>query len=205
MQDKQDILKEIGVIAAGHGSIALSDFLGRELRLQVPAVDIVPVSEYSQRIGVGKLEITIFSRMFGSLGGKILLIVDDESAFKLVELGYSSLPEEKGIRSIMAMGLSILGELGNIIVSSYTTVLTTMFHEKIMATFPTVITGSIDNILYLALAPDEEEDYACLIETVFEEPRHKIKGFFSLLLPPSSVKRLEEMCEQLLGERKEKQ
>jgi len=39
MKDEMDILREISSIAAGHGSIALSEMMGKKLNLELPSLE----------------------------------------------------------------------------------------------------------------------------------------------------------------------
>ena len=63
MKDEMDILREVSSIAAGHGSAALSDILGRKITLEMPALDIIPAKSIATRINTEQIVVSVSSNI----------------------------------------------------------------------------------------------------------------------------------------------
>lgn len=199
MNDELGILKEVGIITAGHGSIALSEILGRKIVLDVPSVKIIAPREASKTINPEKIAIAIFSRIFKGFEGGGAFILDGRDALKLIDLSFKIRQEEKGSSGLLVeTGLSLIRDIGNIIVDSYLNALGSMFKTVNIPSIPTLISGTIDEILYLILSPYGTPEYACLIETIFKEPREDIGGGFYLVLSPKGIKDVRDACKMML-------
>jgi len=119
MKDELDILKEVGSIAAGHGGVALSEILDKKVILEVPSVEIISAQRVPKSMNLEKLGIAVFFQLLVGLQGKVIFILDEKNAFKLVDLSYKirDLKREPGI--ITEVSLSLIKEVGNIVVCSY--------------------------------------------------------------------------------------
>ena len=65
---------------------------------------------------------------------------------------------------------------------------------------PTLVSGTIDEMLNIIIATSGADDYALLIEAVFEEPQEKIKGCFYLVLSQKAASDIRESCKHMLSE-----
>jgi len=202
MYDELDILREIGSTAAGHGSIALSEILGRKIVLEVPSVDIITYQETPKKLISKKLEIATFSKIYEGFPGGVVFILDAKNALKLVDLSCKIRIEEKKLSVLVEIGLSLIREIGSIIVGSYLDALGSMFRKVIIPSFPTLMSSTIDDILFLMFSLYGTDEYACLIETIFQESKEDIRGGFYLILSPEGFKEIRDACKSLLEERK---
>lgn len=200
MQDELDILREIGSIAASHGSIALSQILGRRIYLQIPTVDLLPCNKVSTRIDTNKLGIVVKVKVVTGLKGDAAFILDEKNAFTLIGLSCEVKSEDKTVDVLTEMGISALKEIGNIVTGAYLSAIGLMLKRVVLTLPPTLISGPLDEILSLILAGSAAEDYALVIEAVFEEERDRIKGGFYLVLAQDSASDIREACKQLLDE-----
>lgn len=198
MQDELDILRETGSIAAAHGSIALSEILGRRIILNVPSTDIISCQDGSKRINLEKIGVAIFSKVLVGFEGEVAFLLDEKNAFKMISLSYKIREEEKKASIITETGLSFLKEIGNITISTYLNALSLVLKRVIIPSPPTLISGAIGGILSIILSPYGTDDYIYLIEAAFEEPRENIKGCFYLVLTPAAAKDIRETCKKML-------
>ena len=74
------------------------------------------------------------------------------------------------------VGLSALKEIGNIVTGAYLSAIGIMLKKVILTYPPTLISGTLDEVFNLALASSKSDDYALLIEAIFEEEDEKIEG-----------------------------
>jgi chemotaxis protein CheC len=96
------------------------------------------------------------------------------------------------------MGLSLIKEVGNVVISSYLGALSMMLRIITIPSIPTMISGPAQQILNMLFNPINKNDYVLLIEAIFEEQEHKLNGSFYLALTPESVKLIQDGCKKLL-------
>lgn len=197
MQDEMDILREVGSISAGQGSIALSEILGKKIGLKMPSLDLIPSTEIFSRISSGQPVISVSCNILSGLKGTVLFLLEEKSAFGLVDACYKINPDDKKSGTLTEMGLSLIKEVGNVVISSYLGALSIMLKKLVIPSIPTLVSGPVQQILGMVINPKVEE-YVMLIEAVFEEPDAKIVGSFYLALNPESVKYIQEACKKLL-------
>ena len=71
--------------------------------------------------------------------------------------------------------------------------------KKVILTYPpTLISGTLDEVFNLALASSKSDDYALLIEAIFEEEDEKIEGGFYLIISQESASDIKKACKQML-------
>jgi len=199
MQDEMDILREVGSIAAAHGGIAMSEILGRKIMLNVPSIDIISCSEVCRRVTTGKIGVAVFTKIT-EVEGELAFILDEKSAFKLVDLSYKMRPEDKKSGVLTEMGMSFIKEVGNMILGYYISALSMILKKLILPMIPTLISGPMEQIMNTVLSCHGVDEYAVLMEAVFEEPHEKIKGSFYLVLTPLAASRIQDACKNILKE-----
>ena len=194
MVDQLSILKEVGSIAAGHSAMALSEILGKKISLNVPSTDIVacqklPVDMRLQKTGIG-----VFSKVLVGLQGEVAFVLDEANIYKLIDMSYR-LPDENKHPGIMTeMSLSLIKEIGNVIIASYLNALSLVLKRMIIPSIPTLISGSVGEILNIILSPYAGEDFSFLVETNFENQGSSIKGSFYLVITPATAKDISDTC-----------
>ena len=200
MYDELDILREVGSIAAGHGSIVLSSMLSRNITLNVPSVDIIACDEIPKNISLKNIDTAVFSQLFEGFEGAAAFILDQKSVFKMIDL-YCRVEGNEPPSKVTETALSFIREIGNIIIGAYLDVLSSVVRKAIVPPYVTIISGNIDNIMYLIFSPYERDNYACFIETIFEEPKDEIKGWFYLILSADSADELRRRLKETLDKK----
>ncbi len=200
MQDELDILKEVGSIAACHGSVALSDFLGEKVVLSPPQTAVISVGQIPESLKIEKIGITIFSRLNVGLKGEVIFILDEKNAFQLVD--FTSHIEGSGkdkLSLLTEMGVSIIKEIGNMVIGSYLTALSLTLNRMIVPPLPTLISGSLKYILDFIFSPYTPEETRYFIQTLFELPESDIRGYLCLILPSESVNDIKDTCKKMIS------
>src|SRR3990167_5343690 len=197
MQDEMDILKEVGTIAAAHGGIALSEILDRRINLIIPSVNMVSCSEMSNKLGKGKIGIAVIFKLLTGLKGNAVFILDEKNAFKLISMSQKTKNDEKSSAVLTEVGLSALKEIGNIVTGAYLSAIGIMLKKVILTYPPTLISGTVDEVFNLA-SSSKADDFAMLIEAIFEEADEKIEGGFYLIISEESVADIKKACKQML-------
>ena len=197
MKDEMDILREVGSISAAHGSIALSEILGRKIKLHLPSLDIVPSDVAAGKLSLDQIIISVSSHILTGVRGNILFVLDEKSAFKLIDLCYKVSNGDKQQGKLTEMGMSIIKEVGSVVISSYVGALSIILKTLVIPSIPTLSSGPIQEILGFALTTYGSE-YIMLVEAVFEDPEQKIIGSFYLLLNPEAMNYIKDCCKKIL-------
>ena len=130
-----DTLREIGSMGTGNAATALSQMLGREVRITLPEVRIMGYNEAIEWIG-GPEEITagVLVGMSGQISGIMLSV----QQLEFVNLVLESMME-KTIQDYMELGEmehSALTEVGNIMISTFINALSSLAGLDIELTVP---------------------------------------------------------------------
>jgi len=198
MKDEMDILREVGSISAAHGSIALSQILGRKINLRLPSLDVFPVETILNKLSTDQIVISVSSHILTQLKGYILFILDEKSAFKLIDICYKIKKNDKEVGSPTEMGMSLIKEVGGVVIASYIGSLSIMLNTLIIPSIPTLTSGPIQEIIGIAVSPYSREEYILLIEAIFEEAEKNIKGSFYLILSPEAMRYIQDACKKIL-------
>jgi len=201
MIDQLSILKEVGNIAAGHGAQALSEILGKSIKLNAPSTDIIACRQLPENVNLQKTGMGVFAKVLTGLQGEVAFVLDDANIFKLVDMSYKLPPEEKRAGVMTEMGLSVIKEIGNVIIASYLNALSLVLKKVIIPPIPTLISGSIDEILNIIIAPYAGEDFSFLVETSFGDVEGNVQGSFYLVITPSTAKDISEICRSQINDK----
>jgi chemotaxis protein CheC len=140
-----DALRELANIGSGTASTALSGMLGRSVDISVPNAQALPIAEAVEAAGNPEAEITgIVLGITGEMGGTVLLLVPPRDADALCRL--------LGVEPDDEFARSALGEIGNIVGTSYINALASMTGMEIEPTPPATATDMLGAIVESALA-----------------------------------------------------
>lgn len=197
MKDEMGILKEVGVTAAAHGGIALSEILNKKISLTLPKLTIFSTSQLAE-ITNDNMVFTLQTELVSGLKGKIIFIIDEQSAFKLIDLCYPDNENHKPGKST-EIGMSVVKEIGNILTSSYINALSLSTNQIVIPSFPVMVNAPLSQIINSAEADLDEATNVIVIDAIFHQDAESIKGNFWLLLPPETAKHILEVCKSMIN------
>jgi chemotaxis protein CheC len=199
MKDEMDILREVSSIAAGHGSIALSEMLGRKLNLDLPSLSIIPANQVLDKLPQEQIVISVACNILTGLKGEIVFVLSEKSAFKLIDLCLKGNSEITKSGMFTEMGLSTIKEVGNIVISSYVGALSMILKTIVIPSIPTLVSGSLRQVLSMVVSSYGNDNVILLVEAIFIEPTEQIKGSFYLVLNNDTMGRIQESCKKILN------
>lgn len=140
-----DALRELANIGSGTASTALSSMLGRSVDISVPTASALPFAEAVDAIGPPETEVTgIVLGIVGDMDGTVLLLVPPADADKLCHM--------LGVEPDGEFAASALGEIGNVVGTSYINALAAMTGMALEPTPPATATDMLAAIVETVLA-----------------------------------------------------
>ena len=140
-----DALRELANIGSGNASTALSGMLGRSVDISVPKAQALPIAEAVEAAGPAEQDITgIVLGIVGEMTGTVLLLVPPADADAMCRM--------LGVEPDDEFALSALGEIGNIVGTSYINALAGMTGMDIEPTPPATATDMLGALVATVLA-----------------------------------------------------
>jgi chemotaxis protein CheC len=157
-----DALRELSTIGSGTASTALSSMLGRAVDISVPKARVLPFAEAVEATGPAESEVTgIVLGVTGDLVATVLLLVPPADAGRLVRL--------LGVDPEDELAASALGEIGNVVGTSYVNALAGMCGLAMEPTPPATATDMLGAIVESVLAGHADGgDVALLLDSALE-------------------------------------
>jgi chemotaxis protein CheC len=157
-----DALRELANIGSGTASTALSSMLGRAVDISVPNAKVLPLAEAVEATGPAEEEVTgIVLGVIGDLSATVLLLVPPADAATMCRM--------LGVEPDDEYALSALGEIGNVVGTSYINALAAMTGLEIEPTPPATATDMLAAIVESVLANHANGgDVALLLDSDLE-------------------------------------
>jgi len=193
---KLDVLKELGNIGAGNAATSISLMLGKTIKITVPSAEIIPISELWKKFTDAE-EITsgAMVEIEGEIEGALLFLLGAEETKSLIEL--LKLPRPDDLTNLDEITSSAIGEIANIMCSSYIIALSNFTGINIHSMPPKVVVDMLSAIVSeVSLIITNGGDYVILIQTdiLLEEHEDKVKGY---LIYISDEKNTQKILESL--------
>jgi len=144
-----DVLREISNIGAGNAATSLSSLLGKSVDMSVSRVAPMPFNEIVEYVGgAERMILTVFVRIEGGISGNILFTMNLPDARALVR-HMTGVVKEEGFSE---MGLSVLHEVGNIVIGAYITALSDFLGFELQPSVPSLAMDMAGAILAFSLS-----------------------------------------------------
>lgn len=157
-----DALRELANIGSGTAATALSSMLGRPVDISVPNALVLPLADAVDAAGPPDAEVTgVVLPVSGDLEGHVLLLFRPDDVVALCGL--------LGVEPDSEVGLSALGEIANILGSSYLGALATMADLAVEPRPPQTATDLLAAIVATVLADTAAtSDTALLLDSALD-------------------------------------
>lgn len=196
MKDEMDILREVATTASAHGSNALSEILKKKVTLSLPQIAIVDSATALKECDSDEFVLSVQCKILNGLEGHISLVLEERSAFRLVNFCYRTKDStSSGFQT--EMGLSVLKEIGNVVMGSYVGALSMFLNRIIVPSIPTLVSGPLGEIV-MASIRSVEDNCTFLIDTVFESAEVDVKGRIYMVISREGRERIQQGCKRIL-------
>ena len=146
-----DILKEIGSIGGGNAATALSSMLNTKVNMEIPKVEILEFNAALDSVGDPEdLVAAILVEMSGEIEGIMLFISKKEFADEILH----RMVNKKGadFLALDEIDSSVLTEIGNIVISSYVTALSSLTNVDVELSVPQLAVNMLGGIMSMPIA-----------------------------------------------------
>ena len=146
-----DTLREIGSIGTGNAATALSQMLGKEVRITMPEVRIMGYNEAIEWIGGPEaVPAGVLVKMSGDVGGIMLSV----QKLELINFILETMLDQgiQGYEELQELQQSALIEVGNIMISAFVTALSGLAGININLTVPAFAVDMQGAILTVPMA-----------------------------------------------------
>ncbi|MDL2235736.1 chemotaxis protein CheC [Christensenellaceae bacterium OttesenSCG-928-L17] len=188
-----DVLKEIGNIGAGNAATALATMLDDKINIGLPTCEMLPFSEITRGFASPEeLVVGTLVQMSGDMEGFILMLMKLDAAMELLTQLTGEAPRaDVTDYPALCEALSPVSEVGNILIGSYLSAISSMTGMSIMPSVPAV---SVDMVMALMNVPvvvyGEMGETVLFMETDFHSEVSTVKGQYFLIPTMESSERL---------------
>ena len=181
-----DALRELANIGSGNAGTALSQMLGKSVDISVPTAAVLPLADAVAIAGApDELRHGVVVRVLGDLDAIVLLLFPDADARTLCRI--------YGIEPSTPDGQSMLGEVGNILGTSYINVLAQMVAMTLDPAPPQVVEDMLGSILEsVLLGRGEDVDTALILDSALRVEDEECSLSFLLLPADGGIRQLLE-------------
>lgn len=183
-----DALREVSNIGAGNSATALSMLLGTKIDMSVPNTNLIEFDELFNSYKENEV-VAVLVKVLDDIPGSILYVFEKDVALNMISKMISNDEE-----TLTEMGISVIGEIGNIISSSFMNSIANFTGLKATASVPAVANDMLSAILVSTFVETgQHQEYVLDIETLFMgEGSHKIEGHFYFVPAPGSLEKILE-------------
>lgn len=193
--ERLDVLREIGNIGAGNAATALSVLLHSRLDMEIPVVKVLEFDDIAGMVGGADTVVSaVLTRFSGEVNGMTLFILEMEEAKHLVSVMLNRNYSE-GFVEFDHMDKSALKEVGNILMSSYISSISTLTGLKVKTNPPEICVDMAGAVLSMPISVlGQVGDKALIIDSKFFDDNRRIEGFILFVSDDAS---LDSMFEAL--------
>ncbi|MBD7916341.1 chemotaxis protein CheC [Clostridium sp. Sa3CUN1] len=183
-----DALREVSNIGAGNSATSLSMLLGTKIDMSVPNMNLIAFDELFNSYKENEV-VAVLVKVLDDIEGSILYVLDSSVALNMISK--MTLTEEKVLTE---MGISVLGEIGNIIASSFMNAIADFTGLRATASVPAVVNDMISAILVSTfMETGQYQDYVLDIETLFMRAgENNTEGHLYFVPAPGSLEKILE-------------
>ena len=150
-ENQMDVFREIGSIGNGNAITALSGIWSEKISMELPEVNILEFNMAQKKIGDAEEIVgAVLVEMSGELSGLMMLILKRDFIKTMIKKVFSY--EKENLLDMEEMEESLLIEVGNIMLSSYISALSSLTNIQIHLSVPQFAVNMLGGILSMPMA-----------------------------------------------------
>jgi chemotaxis protein CheC len=182
LQDAElNALTEVCAVGMQHAATALSQLMGKEVRIEVPRLLAMGPENFAELFDKEQVA-CLHLQILGNVRGSIILLLQQENARRVLQLLLGTRPEPQS--PLPELEASTLKEVGNILASACLNALGTVLKMTLLPSVPHLECGEATTVLAKALGLPEDGEAVLMIDTRFSIANAPCCG--SIFLIPAS-------------------
>ncbi len=146
-----DILREIASMGTGYAATSLASMIGTKVRMTIPEISILGYTETIEKVGDPEEAIAaVLTCMSGQIQGIMLFLLRLDFINEVLKKMLNQTVENYSDMTDMEM--SVLSEVGNIIISSYANAISSLSGITIKLSVPSTSINMLGGILTVPMA-----------------------------------------------------
>lgn len=193
-----DALAEVFNVGAGRAASSISEIVGDEVKLSVPAIEVKQSAEISPGIlslNDGRFG-TVRQDFSGPFDAAAMLLFSEENALEIVR---DMMGSQMSLDDLAEFEQEAMCELGNIILNACLSAMADMLGISLNSSLPCYTVASCDEILD-QIAASAVQDYILLLNITLTSARRQSQGHLILLLSSASLTNLIRHIDHFLSE-----
>ncbi len=170
--------------------------LGKKIALSLPVIGALGTDKVLGMENPENIILSVQCRILAGLDGKVILALEERTAFNLINLCYKGKGSLEETGFLTEVGLSVLKEVGNVVIASYLGALSMFLNTVVIPSPPVLLSGSFNEMVSSSITM--ERKYFLTIETVFQAEQQNIKGRMLLAITEDSMKMIQGACKKML-------
>jgi len=186
---ERDALAELSNIAMARAATSLRKMVQHEVRLSVPAVEILERDAATRLMEAhgNSTFVAVRQDFTGAFAGRALLIFPGASSLELIR---AVIGTQLSIEDVADLEDESLAETGNIILNSWVATIANLLKRGLQMSLPVVVRGAGRQIL---ASTDTNVTLVLFLHIQFEISKQEIEGFVALLMDVPSVDELRSL------------
>ena len=185
-----DVLREIGNIGSGNAATSLAELLNTPVDMTIPSVQILDIGMLAESLGGPETQVVgILFALADELKGLMMFITQKE--FAHVVLNVLMDKHFESFESLGDMDISVLQEVGNIMVGSYVRAIGDMTSMSIGLSPPSISIDMVGALLNVpAVEMEKYGDKALFIQDAFINQESSVTSYLLLIPEVGYLKRI---------------
>lgn len=192
-----DVMREIGSIGTGNAVTALSSLMNIPVAMGMPTITIEGFNEAVETVGNPEdVVAAVMVAMGGDMSGIIMLVLDKDFINEI--LSHTINQQIADYDELDEMDISVLTEVGNIVISSYVSAMSGLAGMSIELLVPAISVNMLGGIMSVPMAElGYETDKLMMIQGSM---RIESKKFDNDILMFPHIKSLNTLLDKLVGD-----
>jgi chemotaxis protein CheC len=186
---ERDALAEISNIAMARAAVSLRQMVEHEVKLSVPAVEILSQDVVRQSIAKPDNQnlVAVRQDFDGAFSGRALLIFPEASSLELVR---AVVGRQLPLEDIVDLEDEALAETGNILLNSWVATIANLLKRGLKMSLPVVVRGDSRRVLESVRT---QENMVLFLHIKFEISKKEIRGYVALMMDIPSIDELRSL------------
>ena len=189
---QQDLLTELFNLGVGQAAASLSVMVKQEIKLSVPHVEFLTISDLAQKLGLESLVCSVSQVMTGPFSAQSMLLFPEENSLEIVrQLLGRDLPED----TIIGLQQEAFSEIGNIVLNACIGSFSKALNTEFSVDLPMFEMAKPVDLLNVA---ENERDIALFLRIDLMLSESNITGYLAFLMGALSLEQLKKSLDNVL-------